>query len=177
MDQVTSFLDQIARLEAQNRNERDPDLRRENKKTIKELHAQARRAAKFREPWHGLLRNVIWLFFVFFAVVFGLLMMMKSFGFWNTLGASFAAATVMILITSTILLINKHISQATFKDLVKFCLTKLAALVPRRKPNESGDAESALPSKKLALPDTPPAPHVIVPKDPSMPAPKEKPTQ
>ena len=35
MDQVNSLLDQITRLQAQNRVERDPDLRRENKKTIK----------------------------------------------------------------------------------------------------------------------------------------------
>ena len=93
------------------------------------------------------------------------------------LGASFAAASVMILITSTILLITGHISQATFKDLVKFCLNKLAAFVQRQKPNESGDTERKLPSKQLHLPDPPSAPHVILTKDPSLPAPKEKPPQ
>jgi hypothetical protein len=83
----------------------------------------------------------------------------------------------MILITSTILLITGHISQATFKDLVKFCLNKLAAFVQRQKPNESGDTERKLPSKQLHLPDPPSAPHVILTKDPSLPAPKEKPPQ
>jgi hypothetical protein len=130
MDPVTSFLRQIARLEAQNRLESDPDLIQENKKTIKELHIQARKAAKYRHPWHGVISNAAWLLFLFLVVVFVLLKFAALFGLGRTLGASVTAIVVLILSACIVLLTKRAINQGTFKDIVKIGL----AALPGKKP-------------------------------------------
>ena len=147
MDPVTSLLDQIARLEVQNRNERDPDLRRENKKTIKELHKQVRKAARFRQPWHGLLWNVLGLCIVFFALFCGILVATKWFGWRSTALASGVAAGLLTVAIATILLVTGYINQNTFKDLVKFALNML----PRRQTNELKNVEPKT-RKQLSAP-------------------------
>jgi hypothetical protein len=149
MDPVTSLLNQIARLEAQNRDEPDRDLRRENKKTIRELHKQVRKAARFRHPWHGLLLNISGLCLLFLIVFCGVLVATKSFGWRNTALASTVAAVLLTLAIVTILLVTGYINQNTFKDLVKFCLNTIS----RRQPNELKNDETKAPKQLSAPPD------------------------
>jgi len=155
MDPVNSLLDQIARLEAQNRNERDPDLRRENKKTIKELHKQVRKAARFRHPWHGLLSNVLGICILFLIVFCGVLFATKLVGWRNTALASIVAAGLLTLAIITILLVAGYINQNTFKDLVKFSLNMI-----RRQPSELKNVEPKT-RKRLSAPSDPPVDKVI----------------
>lgn len=153
MDSINSLLDQIARLEAQNRVESDRDLRRENKATIKALHKQVRKAARYRHPWHGLIRNVVGLFLVFFAALFALLLLARSFGLKSMLSASVILALVFTLIVSTILLITRHINQDTFRNLVQICVDSFGTVFSGTKEKPSGEK----PSVPVTERDTPPA--------------------
>jgi hypothetical protein len=150
MDPVTSLLNQIERLKAQNLNESDRDLRRENKKTIKELYKQVRKAAQVRQPWHGLILNSLGLCILFLVLFGGVLFATKLFGLRSTALASTVAAVLLTLAILTILLVTGYINQNTFKDLVKFCLN----FMPRHLPNEP-QSSAFKARKQLSAPPDP----------------------
>lgn len=130
MDRVASLLDQIARLESQNRLETDPDLQEENRKTIKSLHEQ------IRDPWRGIVHKVVLLFVVFFIATLGLLALNRLFGLGSVALASTVIAIVLVIVVCTILLITGHISQDIFRNLVDSCLQLLPSATNGDKPSK-----------------------------------------
>lgn len=128
MDSLNSLLDQIARLEAQNRVERDPDLRRENKTSIRELHKQYRKAAKYRHPWHGLLSIGVVFLLVFVAAVVALLKFTKTYPWQSTVGICLVVFLVMCLSVLMFLLMTGKIDEDTFKNLLQACIDKFPTL-------------------------------------------------
>lgn len=161
MDRVDSLIDQMARLAAQNRLELDPDLRRENEITIKSLHERV------RNPWHGLMRNVVLLLLVFFAAIVGLLELKKCFGLGSVTLASTVVAIVMVIVICTILLVTGHINQDTFKNLVDTCLRRLPSSIQSEKGEPArGTKLGPIASKTI-----------IAESDPMLPAPKNDPPE
>lgn len=130
MNHLSTLRDEIAHFEAQNRIERDPDLREENKKTIRALHKELRKACRYRHPWHGIVRNIALLFTVFIVAVTALLFLLHLFGWTETLWASFIGAVLLTLATSTILLVTKNINQDIFRSLVDSCLKAFSSKLP-----------------------------------------------
>lgn len=159
MNRVDLLLDQIERLKAQNRLETDPDLRRENKKTIKSLHEEV------RNPWRGMLHKVVFLFLVFFIAICCLLGLTHLFGLSSVAMVSTVIAAVMVIMLCTILLVSGHINQDTFKGLVDTCLRILPSGTPNAKVGgpDKGATLSPVASKTI-----------FAESDPVLPAPKKK---
>jgi hypothetical protein len=168
MNHLSTLRDQIAHFEAQNRIERDPDLREENKKTIRALHKELRKACRYRHPWHGIVRNIALLFTVFIVAVTALLFLLDFYGWAETLWASFIGAVLLTLATSTILLVTKNINQDIFKALVDSCFKAFSSKLPSidlsgqmnlTKPEFHGtvnepDSLTIFGKEELLLPDT-----------------------
>jgi hypothetical protein len=81
----SSYLDYIERLKKQNRYETDSALKRENKKTIRHLHAELRKNTKHRAPAYALIRFVFGLGVVLLLIEAALLGLGTVFGYANTI--------------------------------------------------------------------------------------------
>jgi hypothetical protein len=129
MDKITTLLDQIERLKRENQIETDPDLKRENKKTIKKLYREVRRAAN---PWSGLVRYVLYLLLIFVLGFYLVLKATQSVDLGSTALAGFLVIVALIFILCAVLLVRQHIGQDIFKEMAQVCIKAVAPLIGKK---------------------------------------------
>jgi hypothetical protein len=163
----SSYLDYIERLKKQNRYETDSALKRENKKTIRHLHAELRKNTKHRAPAYALIRFVLGLGVVLLLIEAALLGLGTVFGYANTIQMAGVAARVFGAVALVVLVVRGFISPEAFADLFGKVLGGFSSLADSFKKKGNSDDAPFLPTPPK--PDSLPAPSVAFDEDPPSP--------